>query len=155
LIENRAVEHSLRHQAGEVSHICVGNVQITQRVEEQPRKPIRIPFTLGKLWARLGNGQHINRKLFLVVVKGELVALDKQLLQHAFPLLVVGRPPTIRLGIDIEFIRRGPGRCTYDLFGLDPVGKRAARVLLALGKSEPAAQYGVFRASCTRFARPP
>src|ERR1700677_288797 len=103
LIEHRAVEHSLLHQPDEVSHICVGPMQITQRMEEQPRETIWIPFALGKLWARLGSGQHINRKLFLVVVKGKLVALDKQLLQHAFPLFLPGAPSPLGFWVISDF----------------------------------------------------
>ena len=124
MIEDGAVEHRLLHQPREVGHIGVANVQCTQGSEEQAWQAVRIAFTFAKLWAVLRNRQHINRKLFLVVVKGQLVALRQQLLHHAFPLLIAGRTFPVGLPVDIEFFGGGPCGSAKDLFGMDSVGKR-------------------------------
>ena len=78
--------------------------------KEQPRQPIRITLTLGKLGAPFGHAQHIHRKLLLIAMKGELEAFGNQLLDHALPLLAAGRAFAVGFPVYVVFVRLCPWR---------------------------------------------
>lgn len=124
LINDRSVQYGCLHQCSEVGHSCVSNVQISEIMEEQSRKPVRITLALGHFRAALGYTEDIDREFFLVAVETELEAIGEQFLDHDLPLFIAGGTFSVGFRVYVEFIGRRPSRGTNDLLGVNAICER-------------------------------
>src|SRR4030095_632466 len=117
-IENRALQ-----QIREVRHVRVPHDEISQSSEAEAGQPVWIAVGLRQLLRRFFSHDGIYREFFLVSMELQLEAFRDQLLQHDLPLTIIRLALSLRLSLQIIFLRIHPARSADNLFRMNAVCK--------------------------------